>query len=308
MNVLDEIRGLRIAISELNRLLLGIRRTAGGGETNTASNVGSAGTGLYDAKVGVDLQFRKINALSSKISVALDAPNKKVDLDIDPSQIDLDDLGDINAAAPNNLDVLTWIAAASEWQAQPGGGGGGGALNKHNFRKSGRYYCGQETAYLLSTVAAPRDILYAYPFIVPIQQSFDRLSVAVTTGQTGGIGELALYEDNGSVYPGDLVVESAELDFSSAGVKEQVISETLDPGLYWLVLWHDTYPNPSFRAINYNYNYPGLLGYVSPNDTRPYLWYQVNQSYSVGAIPDPFPGGATEQENINAVAVMLRKT
>jgi hypothetical protein len=34
----------------------------GGGEINTASNIGTAGVGLYDAKVGMDLQFKNIEA------------------------------------------------------------------------------------------------------------------------------------------------------------------------------------------------------------------------------------------------------
>ena len=55
---------------------------AGGGEVNTASNVGTAGVGMFDAKSGVDLQFRKLNALTARIAIALDAANKKIDFDI----------------------------------------------------------------------------------------------------------------------------------------------------------------------------------------------------------------------------------
>ncbi|MBW8879628.1 MAG: hypothetical protein JF614_32245, partial [Acidobacteria bacterium] len=52
------------------------------GEANTASNVGTAGVGLFDNKGGVDLRFRKINAASSKVTVTLDSGNQKVDLDV----------------------------------------------------------------------------------------------------------------------------------------------------------------------------------------------------------------------------------
>jgi hypothetical protein len=44
---------------------------AGGGEINTASNQGTDGVGVYDTKVGVDLQFRNIAPASSKLSVTL---------------------------------------------------------------------------------------------------------------------------------------------------------------------------------------------------------------------------------------------
>lgn len=51
----------------------------GGGEANTASNAGSAGVGPFDAKVGVDLQFRNIAPASSKIAVALNGKDIEVD-------------------------------------------------------------------------------------------------------------------------------------------------------------------------------------------------------------------------------------
>jgi hypothetical protein len=61
---------------------------AGVGETNTASNQGAAGVGVYDAKSGVDLQFRNINAASNKVSVALDAGNKEIDINVNEANLD----------------------------------------------------------------------------------------------------------------------------------------------------------------------------------------------------------------------------
>lgn len=64
----------------------------GGGEINTASNQGAGGVGLYDTKVGADLQFRNVNTLSSRLTVALDAGNKEVDLDVAETAVDHDNL------------------------------------------------------------------------------------------------------------------------------------------------------------------------------------------------------------------------
>ena len=52
----------------------------GGGETNTASNQGTDGVGVWDAKVGVDLQFRHIAPASNKLTVVLNG--KDIDLDV----------------------------------------------------------------------------------------------------------------------------------------------------------------------------------------------------------------------------------
>lgn len=67
------------------------------GEANTASNVGVGGVGVFKQKTGVDLEFKKINAGSDKVTVTDDTGNDEVDIDIDPTKIDhgvLTGLGD----------------------------------------------------------------------------------------------------------------------------------------------------------------------------------------------------------------------
>ena len=66
---------------------------ASGGEANTASNVGAAGVGLFKQKSGVDLQFKKLNAGSSKVTVTDDTANSEVDLDVNQANLDRNALG-----------------------------------------------------------------------------------------------------------------------------------------------------------------------------------------------------------------------
>lgn len=53
----------------------------GGGETNTASNEGVGGVGVFIQKTGVNLEFKNINAGSSAITVTDDAGNNEIDID-----------------------------------------------------------------------------------------------------------------------------------------------------------------------------------------------------------------------------------
>jgi hypothetical protein len=63
------------------------------GEANTASNQGAGGVGVWNAKVGVDLQFKNINAGSNKITVTNDTVNKEVDIDVAQANLTLSSLG-----------------------------------------------------------------------------------------------------------------------------------------------------------------------------------------------------------------------
>ena len=67
---------------------------AGGGETNTMANVGTAGVGVYKTKVGAEFKMKNINAGSTKVTITDDTGDDEIDIDVDPSQIASTDLSD----------------------------------------------------------------------------------------------------------------------------------------------------------------------------------------------------------------------
>lgn len=71
------------------------------GESNTASNVGLSGVGLFRSKVGVDLQFRNIDVASTRLSVALNAVNRTVELDAVEANFNINALGGGPLTVPN---------------------------------------------------------------------------------------------------------------------------------------------------------------------------------------------------------------
>ena len=65
----------------------------GGGEANTASNVGAGGVGVFKQKAGIDLEFKNVNAGSSKITVTDDAGNNEIDIDVAQGNLDHGSIG-----------------------------------------------------------------------------------------------------------------------------------------------------------------------------------------------------------------------
>ena len=91
----------------------------GGGETNTASNIGISGVGVFDQKVGVDLQFRNINVGSNKVTVSDDSANNEIDIDIVPGNISHNDLANLTVGDEHTQYVF--LAGRSGGQTVIGG-------------------------------------------------------------------------------------------------------------------------------------------------------------------------------------------
>lgn len=84
----------------------------GGGEANTASNLGT-GQGLFNSKVGVDLQFKSLTASSNKILLTGNAND--VGIDVNPGNINLGDLANTNFPTPSSDRILFWDNSAGKY-------------------------------------------------------------------------------------------------------------------------------------------------------------------------------------------------
>lgn len=86
VTVTDEAYGVgwdgSLGVPTKNALYDKIETIAAGGEVNTASNVGTDGVGIFKQKTLVDLEFKKLNAGSSKVTVTDDTGNDEVDIDV----------------------------------------------------------------------------------------------------------------------------------------------------------------------------------------------------------------------------------
>ncbi|MGV0102143.1 Chitin-binding type-3 domain-containing protein [Nostoc sp. DSM 114160] len=83
----------------------------GTGETNTASNVGLGGVGLFKQKTGVNLEFKNINAASNKISITNDPSNSEVDIDVNEANLTLGNLSGTLAIAKGGTGSTSASAA-----------------------------------------------------------------------------------------------------------------------------------------------------------------------------------------------------
>lgn len=84
---------------------------ASAGEANTASNVGTAGVGVFKQKSSENLEFKKINAGSNKISITDDTGNDEIDIDVVTANLGLTSsdvgLGNVDNTSDANKPIST---------------------------------------------------------------------------------------------------------------------------------------------------------------------------------------------------------
>lgn len=109
--------GNALKVIRVNAGETGFELAFGAGDVTSASNVGTAGVGLFKQKTVTDLEFKKINAGSNKVTITDDTGNDEVDIDINQANIDhgsIAGLGDDDHTQyHNDSRALTWLGTRS---------------------------------------------------------------------------------------------------------------------------------------------------------------------------------------------------
>jgi hypothetical protein len=154
---------------------------------------------------------------------------------------------------------------------------------------AGRYHsCFPDST---STLALTINRLYAVPFIVVDAKTITRIAIHVTTLGASSSCRLGIYQDNGSLYPGNLVSDCGIVSMTSTGIKEITgLNIALSANtLYWLTCVCNVAATiASFAVVYVN----ALLGYpTTALNTVGFSSYYV--AFTYGVLPATYPVSAT---------------
>lgn len=165
----------------------------------------------------------------------------------------------------------------------------------HQRFAAGGYYGAYNNA--LSNTAQATGVLHATPFFVPFTRAFDRILINVATAGVGPV-RLGIYGDTGSAYPGGLVLSAGTVDSAVLGEQLIIISQSLNPGMYWLAALTETTTNAAITSANGT-----TLGMRNPAAAVA-KGYQAT-AVAAGALPATYPAGITP-DSTATIRVLLR--
>jgi len=134
---------------------------------------------------------------------------------------------------------------------------------------------------------------HVHPFIPAKAMTLDRIGVQVTAAIAGSNLRLGIYADGGNLYPSSLIVDAGSVSAATTGPKLVTISVAVTAGtLYWLCC-HASANAIQRRTLQQGDAMP-LLGFNQPVGVGTPLvaagWFH---NTAFGALPDPFPAGAS---------------
>lgn len=245
-------------------------------------------SGTYVGRSGIDVtqgaDVRYVGILSGAIG-----RNNITNLAIGSGQLDI------------NIIDPTFIAAGYSLNT-----GTGGAADISYFRQVGTspieswYVAGKITHHAANFGAGATptaDVIYALPFVAPRGGTLDRIAIRVVTPQAAKTARIGIYSATSAtnLYPNALLVD-AVVNVTVAQVEPATISQALSPGqLYWFVLTTDA-TTALLASLSVEGLWP-IFGIPSDLGTSSDFGLGLAVADAYGALPDPFPAGATVMYN-----------
>ncbi len=162
---------------------------------------------------------------------------------------------------------------------------------------SGAYYGPTNMTRPSGGNAPGANTLWFHYFALEEVATFDRIGVNITTAGGGGANmRLGIYNDANGV-PGSLIIDGGELDVTTTGNKEAVISASLTKGRYWLALLTN---DGTVQALSSGSSAGLPIRHGAANDD--YVALSASQAY--GALPETAP---TAGGNYRIHTVVLRR-
>jgi len=180
----------------------------------------------------------------------------------------------------------------------------------HHGMIKGATYNRRYTAMIISSalgtagVGAVANALRVLPFIPPLSITADRICCNCTTLYAGGKIRLGIYADNGSLYPGTLLIDSGDITCDAAGFKDITISLAMTGGtLYWIGYVVNGITTLAFSKIAVSTT-PAVTGVSAANPPVVGMGWTVAHTYA--ALPNPYTVGGTILVNIAEILVAIR--
>lgn len=114
-----------------------------------------------------------------------------------------------------------------------------------------RYYSVDQG--VAATMSIAQSSLYALPFIPPVNCTLNNVNINVNVaGAAGAVCRFGLFADNGSGYPGTLILDAGTVSVASTGIKQSIdFNQALTAGtLYWLGVVNQVAAGLTLRSRN----------------------------------------------------------
>lgn len=139
-------------------------------------------------------------------------------------------------------------------------------------------------------VSTLKDLLIVTPFILSSTKTIDEIVCEVTVaGTAGSVIRMGIYSDNGNVFPGALLIDAGTVAGDTVAVKTIVINQVMQPGLYWLAFFHNSFANITVRALSATAGVtPSVMGIVKTSITNAQL-NRIAATLTYTTLPANFP-------------------